>query len=91
MLFLARIAVVFVVLPFFPADRASARLEFGLFAIFAASKPRQIGYRTEHSFSIVLIEVMIKATEAGPVLAEELELILSEGDSFPVASTCCPR
>ena len=40
---------------------------------------------------MVLIEVMIKASEAGPVLAEELELILSEGESFPVTSTCCPR
>lgn len=37
---------------------------------------------------MVLIEVMIKATEAGPALADELELILSEVDSLPVTSTC---
>jgi hypothetical protein len=40
---------------------------------------------------MVLIEVMVKATEAAPVLVEELELVLSDGDSFPVTSTCCPR
>jgi hypothetical protein len=49
------------------------------------------GYRAEHSFAIVLIEVMVKATDAGPVLAGVEELVLSEGDSFPVISTCCPR
>jgi hypothetical protein len=49
------------------------------------------GYRAEHSFAIVLIEVMVKATDAGPVLAGVEELVLSEGDSFPVTSTCCPR
>jgi hypothetical protein len=53
--------------------------------------PAKIGYRAEHCFSMVLIEVMVKATEAAPVLVEELELVLSDGDSFPVTSTCCPR
>ena len=40
---------------------------------------------------MVLIEVMVKATEAEPILAELLELVLSEGDPFPVTSTCCPK
>ena len=45
-----------------------------------------------HSFSMVLIEVMVNVTEDGePVLAKASELVLIEGDSFPVTSTCCPR
>jgi hypothetical protein len=41
---------------------------------------------------MVLIEVMVNVTEAGePILAEVSELVLNEGDSFPVTSTCCPR
>ena len=56
-----------------------------------ASLPTRIPYCTEHSFSMVLIEVMVKATEAELVLAKVLELVLREGDSFPITSTCCPR
>jgi len=48
-------------------------------------------YRAEHCFSMVLIEVMFRATDGEPILPEGLELVLSEGDSFPVTSTCCPR
>jgi hypothetical protein len=40
---------------------------------------------------MVLMEVMVIATVAELVLAKVLELVLSEGDSFPVTSTCCPR
>lgn len=60
-------------------------------AVLGTISPAKIGYRAEHCFSMVLIEVMVKATEAAPVLVEELELVLSDGDSFPVTSTCCPR
>ena len=41
---------------------------------------------------MVLIEVMVNVTEAGePILAKASELVLIEGDSVPVTSTCCPR
>jgi hypothetical protein len=40
---------------------------------------------------MVLMEVMGKATEAELVLAKVLELVLNEGDSCPITSTCCPR
>ena len=48
-------------------------------------------YWAEHLFSMVLIEVMVKATDGNPTLPGELELVLIDGDSFPVTSTCCPR
>jgi hypothetical protein len=48
-------------------------------------------YWAEHRFSMVLIEVMVKATDADPVLPVGLELVLIDGESFPVTSTCCPR
>jgi hypothetical protein len=41
---------------------------------------------------MVLIEVMVSVTGAGePVLAEVSELVLIDGDSFPVTSTRFPR
>jgi hypothetical protein len=41
---------------------------------------------------MVLIEVTVNVTEAAePILAEVSELVLIEGDSFPVTSTRCPR
>jgi hypothetical protein len=41
---------------------------------------------------MVLIEIMVNVAEAGePVLAEVSELVLSDGDSFPVTSTRCPK
>jgi hypothetical protein len=39
---------------------------------------------------MVLIEVMVKATDDDPTLPDGLELVLSDGDSFPITSTCCP-
>jgi len=48
-------------------------------------------YRAEHRFSMVLIEVIVKAADGEPILPEGLELVLIEGDSSPVTSTCCPR
>src|SRR5579864_140721 len=45
-----------------------------------------------HSFVIVLIEVAVSVSDEGaPPLPVESELVLSEGDVFPVTSTCCPR
>jgi hypothetical protein len=41
---------------------------------------------------MVLIVVMVNVTEDGePILAEVSELVLIDGDSLPVTSTCCPR
>jgi hypothetical protein len=41
---------------------------------------------------MVVIDVMVNVTGEGePLLAEVSELVLIEGDSFPVTSTCCPR
>lgn len=48
--------------------------------------------RAKHSFWMVLIEVMVNVSEAGePILAKASELVLIEGDSVPVTSTCCPK
>ena len=45
-----------------------------------------------HCLAIVLIEVMVNVTdEGGPSLANASELVLKNGDSAPVTSTCCPR
>lgn len=48
-------------------------------------------YWAEHRLSMVLIEVMVKATDDDPTLPDGLELVLNDGESFPVTSTCCPR
>ena len=50
-----------------------------------------VRYWAEHRFSMVLIEVMVKATDGEPGLPEGLELVLKEGDSFPITATCCPK
>lgn len=45
-----------------------------------------------HAFATVLMEVIVNVTEdAEPVFVKESELVLIEGDSFPVTSTRCPR
>ena len=45
-----------------------------------------------HSLPIVAIEVIVNVTGDGePALAEVSELVLIDGDSVPVISTCCPR
>jgi len=48
-------------------------------------------YWAEHRFSMVLIEVIVNATDGDPSLPDGLELVLNDGDSFPITSTCCPR
>jgi hypothetical protein len=49
-------------------------------------------YCAEHSFAIVVIDVTVRVTgEGDPALAEESELVLIDGDSVPLTSTCCPR
>jgi hypothetical protein len=48
-------------------------------------------YWAEHRFSMVLIEVIVNATDGDPGLPDELELVLIDGDSVPTTSTCCPR
>jgi hypothetical protein len=41
---------------------------------------------------MVLIEVMVSVTGEGePARAELSELVLIDGDSFPITSTRCPR
>jgi hypothetical protein len=41
---------------------------------------------------MVLIEIMVNVTGAGePILAEVSELVLIDGDSFPVTSIRFPR
>lgn len=47
-------------------------------------------YWAEHRLSMVLIEVMVNATDGEPALPEELEL-LNEDDSFPITATCRPK
>jgi hypothetical protein len=44
-----------------------------------------------HSFVIVLIEVTVIVTGEGTRSARKSELVLNEGASLPVTSTCCPR
>jgi hypothetical protein len=44
------------------------------------------------SFETVLIELTVRVTDDGaPPFAKASELVLSEGDVFPVTSTFCPR
>ena len=45
-------------------------------------------YCAGHSLSIVLIELIVSVTgEGDPDLADVSELVLSDGDCFPVIST----
>jgi hypothetical protein len=47
-------------------------------------------YWAEHRFSMILIEVVVKATDGDPTL-DGLQPVLNDGKSFPVTFTCCPR
>jgi hypothetical protein len=68
---------------------AKRRMKGHLCNVSAETMDRR--YWAEHRFSMVLIEVMVNATDDDPTLPDGLELVLSDGDSFPITSTCCPR